>query len=59
MGVKIGDTVMLELTEFELRVVSTPQGIRRAQAMMRPYLEGKPSMAGELIRERREEAERE
>jgi AbrB family looped-hinge helix DNA binding protein len=56
LGVKPGDTVLLEMDDGELRVITRLQGIRRAQARLAPYVQGKPSMADELIAERRAEA---
>ena len=56
LGLRTGDKLILECVDGELRLRSRLAGIRRAQALARKYVEGTPSMADELIRERRAEA---
>ena len=55
LGLKPGDSVTLHLDEGELRITPGLRGIRRAQELLRPYLDGS-SLADELIAERRAEA---
>ena len=60
MGITRGDTVMVELLpEGELRVRPLAAAVRRAQAIVRESIKGDRSLAEELIRERKQEAERE
>lgn len=58
LGVDVGDEVILSLEDGEMRVSTRLQGIRRARAIFRKYVQGTPSMADELTAERRAEAER-
>jgi AbrB family looped-hinge helix DNA binding protein len=59
LGVDIGDDVVIELTNGELRLRSLDGAIQRAQEIVRKYVPKGVSLADELIRERREEAARE
>ncbi|MGI8925525.1 MAG: AbrB/MazE/SpoVT family DNA-binding domain-containing protein [Tepidiformaceae bacterium] len=59
LSLEVGDNVLLRVEGAELRIISRPEGIRRAQARLRKYLAGGPSPADELIAERRAEAARE
>jgi bifunctional DNA-binding transcriptional regulator/antitoxin component of YhaV-PrlF toxin-antitoxin module len=60
MGVDPGDTVMIDLLpEGELRVRPLAAAIREAQAIVRKSIKGDRSLAGELMRERKEDAARE
>jgi AbrB family looped-hinge helix DNA binding protein len=59
LGVDIGDDVVIELTNGELRLRSLDAAIQRAQEIVRKYVPKGVSLADELIRERREEAARE
>lgn len=56
LGWRTGDTVIVEIKDGELRIATRLQRIRRAQELVRPYVSGTPSMADELIAERRAEA---
>jgi len=56
MGVEIGDEVTLSLEDGELRVSTRLQEMRRAREIFRRFVEGTPSMAEELLAERRAEA---
>jgi AbrB family looped-hinge helix DNA binding protein len=60
LGVKIGDDMVIELADDELRLRSRQSAIKQVQAMVRKYIpdDGR-SLADELIAERREEAARE
>lgn len=57
LGLKPGDTVVMEIEDGELRIATRLSGILRAQELVRPYVAGTPSMADELIAERRAEAD--
>jgi bifunctional DNA-binding transcriptional regulator/antitoxin component of YhaV-PrlF toxin-antitoxin module len=59
LGVGVGDSVVIELKDGELRLRSLDATIKRAQEMVRKYVPDGASLADELIRERREEAARE
>jgi AbrB family looped-hinge helix DNA binding protein len=59
IGVEVGDSVVIELKDGELRLRSLDAAIRGAQAIVRKYVPEGVSLADELIRERREEAARE
>ncbi|MES1242973.1 MAG: AbrB/MazE/SpoVT family DNA-binding domain-containing protein [Acidobacteriota bacterium] len=52
LGVEPGDELVLVLEENSVRVLTPREGIRRAQALVRPYvLEG--TRLSELVQERR------
>lgn len=55
LGIRPGDTVVMELGDKELRLETRGQSIARAKAIAAPYL-GTRSLADELIAERRAEA---
>jgi bifunctional DNA-binding transcriptional regulator/antitoxin component of YhaV-PrlF toxin-antitoxin module len=60
LGVHIGDSVVIELKEGELRLRSLEATIRKVQDMVRQYIpDSGRSLADELIAERRQEAARE
>ena len=59
LGVGVGDSVVMELADGELRLRSLDAAIKRAQEIVDKYVPEGVSLADELIRERREEAERE
>ena len=59
LGMHVGDQVLLRVEDGELRVFTPLQGLRKAQALLRPYLPADRSLADELIAERRAEAARE
>ena len=59
LGVSVGDSVVIELRDGELRLRSLDAAIRRAQERVRRYVPEGVSLADELIRERREETARE
>ena len=50
---------LLRIEEDEIRIISVPAGIKRAQAIARKYVPGGVSLVDELIAERRAEAARE
>lgn len=57
LGIKAGGKVVLEETDKGFRLTGPAERSARIKKLMRPYLQG-PSMADELIRERRAEAKR-
>ena len=57
LGLRPGDTVVVDIEGGELRIATRLHGIKRAQDLVRPYVSGTPSMADELIIERRAEAD--
>jgi AbrB family looped-hinge helix DNA binding protein len=59
LGVEIGDDMVMELTDGELRLRSFDAALKRVQEIVRKYVPAGVSLADELIRERREEAARE
>jgi AbrB family looped-hinge helix DNA binding protein len=59
LGVEVGDAMVIELKDGELRLRSLDAAIRRAQEIVRKYVPEGVSLADELIRERRQEAARE
>ena len=58
LGLEPGDTVRVEMEGGYLRLETRRAGIQRARELLKPYL-GAPSLADELIAERRAEAEAE
>lgn len=59
LKVGVGDDLVIELVDGELRLRSLDAAIKRVQAIVRKYVPEGVSLADELIRERREEAARE
>lgn len=59
MGVKPGDTLIVEMDGGELRVRSLPSAIQRVQARMRELNPEGRLLSDELIADRRAEAARE
>ena len=59
LGVEVGDDMVIELTNGELRLRSFDAALKRVQEIVRRYVPEGVSLADELVRERREEAARE
>jgi AbrB family looped-hinge helix DNA binding protein len=59
LGVESGDELLLVLEENSLRVLTPREGIRRAQALVRSYVQEGTRLSDELIQDRRRSAERE
>ena len=59
LGLKPGDSILVDLRNDEIRLVSTRAAIARVQESVRRYVPEGVSLVDELIRERREEASRE
>lgn len=56
LGLRVGDEVLLQLHDGEIRLITVREAIRRAQALVRQMISAHPSLADELVAERREEA---
>lgn len=56
LGLQPGSEVVLDIADGELRIRSVHQAIKRAQSLVRRYVEPGASLADELIAERREAA---
>jgi AbrB family looped-hinge helix DNA binding protein len=54
LGIAIGDEVVLELKEDELRITTPQQRVQRARERARKYLPKGVSLSKELLAERRE-----
>jgi AbrB family looped-hinge helix DNA binding protein len=59
LGLKPGGSVVLEVQDGVLRIVSQRQVMREAQAVLRRYVPAGVSLVDELIAERRREAAKE
>jgi AbrB family looped-hinge helix DNA binding protein len=59
MQVKEGSRLMARVVDGELRLISPPMAIRRAQKMVRDSIPGDDSLADSLIADRRREFEEE
>ena len=59
LGVEVGDDMVIELPNGELRLRSFDAALKRVQEIVRRYVPEGVSLADELVRERREEAARE
>lgn len=59
LGIEVGESVTLSVSDDELRVVSSRAALRRLQALVKKHVPAGVSLVDELIRERREEAENE
>lgn len=57
LGLREGDEVMVQLTDDGLRVFAGRQAVHYAQEVVRRYVAADRSLADELIRERRQEAQ--
>jgi AbrB family looped-hinge helix DNA binding protein len=59
LGIEVGDEVVLELKNDELRITTQQQRIQRARERARKYLHKGVSLSKELLAERREAAKHE
>ncbi|MBI4922909.1 MAG: AbrB/MazE/SpoVT family DNA-binding domain-containing protein [Devosia nanyangense] len=59
MGIAEGQTLVGEVSDGELRLMSRDTAVRKAQALVRKYVPEGVSLVDELIAERRAEAQRE
>jgi AbrB family looped-hinge helix DNA binding protein len=59
LGIRIGDEVVLQLEDDELRIITLKRSIERAQRLVRKHVKPGTSLVDELIAERREAARNE
>jgi AbrB family looped-hinge helix DNA binding protein len=59
IGAKEGDTLIAEVDNGELRFLTIPAAVRKAQAMIRKFIPEGVSLVDELLEDRRREVERE
>ncbi|MBA4179490.1 MAG: AbrB family transcriptional regulator [Anaerolinea sp.] len=59
LELKSGDELLVRVEDGEILLMTRMQRIRRAQRMASPFVKDRPSLADELIAERREEPARE
>ncbi len=59
MGIGAGDTVVVEMTQGELRIRSLSSAIKKAQAIVREFVPDHVNLVDELIADRKAEADRE
>ena len=59
LGIKAGDEVVFSVQGDSLRIETRMQRLRRAQELIRKYVDPSRSLSDELIAERREEFRRE
>jgi AbrB family looped-hinge helix DNA binding protein len=59
LGIEVGDEVVLELKNDELRITTQQKRIQRARERVRKYLPKGVSLSKELLAERRESAKHE
>lgn len=59
MGLKEGDTLFIEAEDGELRLLTVPAAVRKAQAIVRQFVPAGISLVDELLDDRRREVERE
>ena len=56
LGIRIGDEVVLQIQDDELRITTLKRNIERAQRLVRKHVKPGTSLVDELIAERREAA---
>ena len=59
LGIRIGDEVVLQIENDELRIITLKRNIERAQRLVRKHVKPGISLVDELIAERREAARNE
>jgi len=59
LGIRVGDEVVLQIHDDELRITTLKRNIERAQRLVRQYVKPDTSLVDELIAERREAARNE
>jgi AbrB family looped-hinge helix DNA binding protein len=57
LGLQIGDEVLLQLHDGEIRLITLREALRHAQDLVRQTIPASSSLADELIAERREESD--
>jgi antitoxin PrlF len=56
LGISVGDEVILQIVDDELRITTLRQRLQRAQHLVRKHVKPNTSLADELISERHEAA---
>ena len=59
LGIRVGDEVVLQIQDDELRITTLKRNIERAQRLVRKHVKRGTSLVDELIAERREAARNE
>jgi len=59
LGIRLGDEVVLQIQDDELRITTLKRNIERAQRLVRKHVKQGTSLVDELIAERREAARNE
>lgn len=59
LGLKAGDTLIASLEDGEIRLMTIPTAVRKAQAIVRQYVPEGVSLVDELLEDRRREFEAE
>lgn len=59
LGLKEGDTLIVTADDEEIRLMTIPTAVRKAQAIVRQYVPAGVSLVDELLEDRRREVERE
>ena len=59
LGIRVGDEVVLQIQDDELRIITLKRNIERAQRLVRKHVRPGTSLVDELISERREAARNE
>ena len=59
LGIQVGDEVVLQIQDDELRITTLKRSIERAQRLVRKHVEAGTFLVDELIAERREAARNE
>ena len=59
LGLSVGDEIVLRIEDDELRLLGRVQAVRRAQQLVRRYVEPERRLVDELIAARHREADRE
>ena len=59
LGIRVGDEVVLQIHDDELRITTLKQHIARAQRLIRKHVKPGTSLVNELIAERRKAARNE
>ncbi|KYC42140.1 AbrB family transcriptional regulator [Scytonema hofmannii PCC 7110] len=55
LGLEVGDEVMIQLVDGEMRIFTLKQAVKRAQEIVRRYIPEGRSLSNELVAERRQE----
>ena len=59
LGIRVGDEVILQIQNDELRITTLKRNIERAQRLVRKHVKRGTSLVDELLAERREAARNE